>query len=321
VRIERDPLLHAVVRRCIPLRYSGGADASVDRPAHVRAGSGLCWIGARLAVIQDDAAFLALVDPRDGSVEAIPLPAQEGVRLWSDALGNKSFKPDLEACFALGEEAMIAFGSGSTPMRERLLRVSGLGGDARPAWIPAPELYAALRSATDFSGSEMNIEGAALIGGAVRLFNRGNGAPRGALTPIDATCDLSLDALLAYLDGAAPPPQPDRITAYALGSLDGGRLSFTDAAVRGDTLMFCAAAEASPDTYRDGPVIGSVIGFLGERAAWAPVTHPDGTLFAAKVEGIAADPGRVDRLWAVLDRDDPETPSELCELLLSGPWP
>jgi hypothetical protein len=321
VKVDRDVALNAVVRRCIPLRYSS-AEPPMGRPAHVRAGSGLCWVGGRLAVIQDDAAFLGLIDPAGGSVEAIALPAQDRVRLWGDALGNKALKPDLEACVALGEDGLLAFGSGSTAMRERLLRVTGIGGAVRAGWLPVPALYAALRAATGFSGSEMNIEGAALMGGTVRLFNRGNGAARGALTPVDATCDLSLDALLAFLDGAAPPPDPDRITGYDLGRLEGGRLGFTDAAVRGDTLLYCAAAEASSDTYRDGPVLGSVIGFLGsERAAWTPVTHPGGALFAAKVEGIAAVPGHEDRLWAVLDRDDPEVPSELCEIVLTGPWP
>jgi hypothetical protein len=48
------------------LVYDAGADAKSDRPAHVRAGSGCCFVdipgqGRRLAVVQDDAAFVALV--------------------------------------------------------------------------------------------------------------------------------------------------------------------------------------------------------------------------------------------------------------------
>lgn len=324
VTVDANPALRAVVIRCTPLFYTLGADPTQDRPAHVRAGSGLGRVAERLVVVQDDAAFLAVIDPETGAVEPVALPAgPDGVRQWDEVRGNKPLKPDLEACIT-ADGRLIAFGSGSTPLRERVLVADGLG-TAAPAlrWVPCPELYAALRADTSFSGSEMNIEAAALVDGRVRLFNRGNGAPVGSLLPVNATCDLELRALLDYLDGRTrDSPAPGGIVTCRLGSLERCPLGFTDAAAVPGGVLFSAAAEASPDTYRDGPVAGSAIGYLGDRgAAWAPLETGGDTLFRGKVEGISIEPGRPDRLWAVLDHDAPDVPSELCEVELSGPWP
>ena len=95
---RHDPRLIARVVARWPLRYADGADAAVDRPAHVRAGSSLAWVGDRLVVVQDDANFLALVDPRDASVQVTTLPAAAGgTRQFDDGRGNKRLKMDLEA--------------------------------------------------------------------------------------------------------------------------------------------------------------------------------------------------------------------------------
>ena len=53
-----------------------------------------------------------------------------------------------------------------------------------------------------------------VVGGAVRLFNRGNGAPAGPLLPLNASCDLDLGAFLAYLDGRGESPEPERIVEW-----------------------------------------------------------------------------------------------------------
>src|SRR5262245_36878490 len=94
------------------MRYRGGADPSLDRPAHVRAASALAWIGERLVVVQDDAAFLGVVDPATGLVDDVPMaPGPGGARVFEPRRGNKADKPDLEAAFADGDR-VIALGSG-----------------------------------------------------------------------------------------------------------------------------------------------------------------------------------------------------------------
>jgi hypothetical protein len=304
-----DPALAARVIRSIPLRYADGADPSLDRPAHVRSASGIVRFGGRIAVIQDDANFIALIDPDTGLADAITLPAGEGgLRQFDDLRGNKRFKLDLESCVVIGD-TLIAFGSGSLPARERVVAVRG--GDARV--IDASALYARLRAAGEFSGSELNVEGAAVLGGTLRLFNRGNGAPRDGRLPVNASCDVDLAAFLAYLDGA-PAPSPAHVVQYDLGAIRGFPLTFTDAVTFGDAVLYSAAAEDSPDATRDGPVAGAAIGII------AGDTVRYGEVDAGKIEGLL--PLSPDRLLAVIDPDNPTLPSRLLEVAVSsGPSP
>jgi hypothetical protein len=326
IRGYQDPALRARVVRTTPLLYADGADPALDRPAHVRAGSGIAWIGGLLAVVQDDANFIALVDPESCDVRSLTLPAGEGgVRLFGTDRGNKQFKLDLEACAALpdgsGSEMLVAFGSGSTPGRERIVLVRGIPEAPSVEVRDASAFYALLRGAHEFSGSEMNVEGAAWRNGRLLLFNRGNGAPMNGRQPVDATCEVDWTRLRAHLvDADAPPPAPERITRHELGNIDGWRLTFTDASVVGDRLLFAATAEASPNTYDDGPVAGSVLGIIGGSGArWTVIEDAAGGRFDGKVEGIA--PGsRPGTVLVVIDRDDPHLPSELCEVELAGPW-
>jgi hypothetical protein len=60
-RAQLDPALSLRVISVRELRYNAAAPLGDDRPAHVRAASGLAFTGGRLAVIQDDAAFIAYV--------------------------------------------------------------------------------------------------------------------------------------------------------------------------------------------------------------------------------------------------------------------
>ena len=323
-----DPALAAVVTRRTALRYTDGADVATDRPAHVRAGSSLAPVPGGIALVQDDANFVAVIDPRSMRVAAIPLPASAaGRRQFDDGRGNKAHKLDLEACVAVRDAdrtLLVALGSGSTGRRERVAVVGGWE-DGRPdvQVVHVPRLYQALRDAGEFSGSEMNVEGALHLGDRLRLFGRGNGAASGGARPVNATCDLAWPDFLAHLRDPdhAPPPAPRDIVRYELGVIDGIPLGFTDAAERGEAVLFSAAAEDSPDATRDGRVSGSAIGVIAAdgRTRWAPLTDFDGRPFAAKVEGLLA-AGRGDGLLVVVDADDPDAPSELCTVELRGTW-
>jgi len=165
----------------------------------------------------------------------------------------------------------------------------------------------------------------------LRLFQRGNGAPRDGRAPVDATCDLAWDAVRAWLDDPTRPlPAPTKVTRYALGEAGGARLTFTDAAAhpeRAGAVFYLAAAEASPDTYRDGPVSGCALGLIEPqpdgtaRARYASLTYAGTDApVVEKPEGLALDPRDPARAYVVLDPDDPGIPSRLCVVSLEGPW-
>ena len=334
VRALVDDRLGARIVRRARMRYAGGADPAHDRPAHVRAASGMAWLGDRLTVIQDDAAFVGLVDPATGIAEPLTLPGGvDGARQFDDARGNKHAKLDLEALVRVpvGDGALlVAFGSGSMAPRETIVLLSFAAGAARKAGIavrPAPRFYAALRGAPGFAGSDMNIEGAVYTEGTVRLFGRGNGAVVGSLRPLNASCDVDWAALRSHLDSATTtgPPLPGEITQYDLGSIDGLALGFTDATIgRNEMVMYAAAAEASPDARRDGDVRGSALGMIrgarAESARWTVVRDEEGRIFTGKIEGIALDPTDDRRVLAVVDADDHAEASQLLELALTGDW-
>ncbi len=292
-----------------PLRYTRAAKPEDDRPDHVRAASGLAVLDGKLLVIQDDAAFIAIVDGED--VDAIMLPGGPGRRRrFEVALGNKLDKLDLEACLVDAGE-LLAFGSGSLPVRETIChwRTTGVTITA------LPELYASVRGAV---GGVLNIEGAVRVGDELWLFHRGN---TGTNDPGPTVVRISFTAFRAHLDDG-PVPDVIAVDRYDLGAIDGVAFGFTDATAQDDQVVFVCAAEASADAIADGAVLGSRLGVIAPGDAGsircAVLAAIDGQ--PLKVEGLAIMPGQRDRVWVTLDPDDPERPAPLCEVELIGPW-
>lgn len=310
-----------------PMTYREGADLAQDRPAHVRAASGVAWLGDRLAVVQDDAHFIALVEPASGLADAIALPADaQGRRVFDTKRGTKKLKHDLEACFVREGEAgptLLAFGSGSLPVRERIVALRWDAARAVPASLEvrdASALYAKLRAEQTFSGSELNVEGAVVRGETLLLLQRGNGASTAELRAINAVGELELAAFDRYLAGG-PAPSLTRAKAYDLGSTEGVPYTFTDATLGPDgTLLFLASAEASDDSVADGTIYGSLVGELRADGSvhTTPLLDEQGRLSGAKVEGIVLDRADPTLAFIVVDADSPDVAAELLTVRLTA---
>jgi hypothetical protein len=301
----------------------------------VRAGSGLAWWENRLAVVQDDANFVALVDVETGHSEAIALPAGRGNRRqFDDGIGNKADKYDFETIVEVSvvRDILLLLGSGSTPERESAAIIEPMhDGSFDVRVVPIPRFYAALRDLSQFAGTQLNVEGALQSGSTLRLFGRGNGARVSGREGIDATCDIDIARLVAHITSpeTVPPPVPFDATQYELGSIGGHRLSFTDATLvpaaraRPHRIAYTATAESSPDAVRDGLVSGSALGIIdyesGEpNARWTEIVEENGDALVGKAEGIAFNIGDDSVAWIVLDNDRYDQPSELCEVEVSG---
>lgn len=326
--------LCTVAVREFALRYTDtDAEHPADRPPHVRAGSGLCWWGGELAVVQDDCHFLALVNPQTRSVRSVALPADaDGRRQFQSADGSKSRKVDLEAVVVWPDGQLVALGSGSTAARERWL-VARCQPDGRvdARWLDASPLYQLLRDEPAFSGAELNLEGAAVADNALWLLQRGNGAATETRQPVDALASIPLHALdlsgpaLRWTGGHKP-----RLHMHAVLDLGATpvRKTGTDLVWRRDpapaSLWMTVAAEASPDTYHDGEVVWSGLARLAKGdhgPVWelVPLVDLHGGLTRDKLEGLAADPTDPGRFWAVVDADDTAVPCKLLELRVMGP--
>ena len=267
-------------------------------------------------VVQDEVNALAMVDAR-GHVTPLLLPrGVDGHRAFDDGRGNKHHKLDLEAAVVLPDGRLVAFGSGSMPVRETLVVV---GPDERPVLVDGSSWYAMLRAEPAFSGSELNIEGAVVRASELLLFQRGNGAPRGQLKPVDAVGAFELGAFAAWLDGRAGAPVLRWVMQADLGRIGDTRVSFTDAAVTQDgRLIVLACAEDSPDAVRDGPVLGCRVGFLeDDRLVMTDVLDEHGRPCDLKLEGIEHRPGTVLDFDVVSDMDDPAEPARLGRLRMS----
>jgi hypothetical protein len=305
-RARLDPALRVRVTSTRELHYRDAAIPGEDRPPHVRAASGIAMVGGRLAVVQDDASFIALVGP--GGAMSIALPrGRAGRRRFEDALGNKADKLDLESCIVIAGE-LWAFGSGSTETRERVARV----GDEVRLYDAAP-LYAHLRRAI---GSKINIEGVASLGDELWLFHRGNTGTGDAGPAVVRFAREPVFAAILTETGIFPAPLGcDR---YDLGEVAGTRLGFTDAIAGDRRVFYLAAAESAPNAIDDGPVAGSQLGVIdGDSVRAAPLAL-DGK--PIKAEGLAFDPHDPRKGWIVIDPDDTEIAAPLIAFELDGPW-
>ena len=325
---KSDPSLSARIVARRALRYH---TPQHDQPGHVRAASGLCWFQGKLAMVQDDALLLALLDLATGEVSALPLPLRaDGARLFDKGRGNKADKLDFESCLAVeleGRPALLGFGSGSLSNRETLLLVRpDMNGGYDSQLLDAHTLYARLHAHEGLLSSELNLEGAALLdtpfGPTLRLFQRSNGSPLGAGEALCASCDLAWGELSRYLrdPGAEPAPALHNVVTYQLGSVAGARLTFTDATLlRGSDILFAASAEASPNAYDDGAVTGSALGIIDASGVrTCPLLDEQGQLVTEKAEGIALLPGDRTRALVVFDPDDHTVPATLAEVQLAG---
>jgi hypothetical protein len=311
VRAAQLPGARAVLRDLEPLCFSDGGNPIADYVSQVRAGSAVRRWGERLVIVQDDVNVLALRDAA-GGIRAHLLPWGEGGRRrFDDTLGNKAAKLDLEAGVVLPDGRFLALGSGSTVRRQRLVVAWP---DGRVALREAGELYELLRATRQFSGAELNVEGAVVIDDRLRLFQRGNGAPTAELTAVNATGDFDLADWVRWLDGEGPVPALLAIVQYDLGTVAGVPLGFTDAAaLASGAVVFLAGAEASPDAAQDGPVAGCRVGLIDGDDVWIwDIVDERGEPVQLKLEGIeplGADGGVPLRFGVVADMDQPDLPA------------
>jgi hypothetical protein len=304
-----DPTIHAVLGAVSRLSYADRSHLPPDCPAFVRSASAIRRWGESVVVVQDDVNVLAVREGAGGKFLPLSLGGgADGHFRFDDALGNKRLKLDLEAAAELPDGRMLLLGSGSSLARQTLLLVT------KPDGVRAfdgSDLYASLRREPRFAGSELNLEGAIVVGDVLRLIQRGNGAALPLAPPVNAIGELPLAALVRWLDGIGPVPELTRISRYGLGHQGRARFGFTDVALRRDgSLAFVACAEDSPDAIRDGEVLGCRFGVIDVGGARLnDVVEGDGTPCRHKLEGIESDRHDPTLFEVVADPDDAGQPA------------
>ncbi|OCP06317.1 MULTISPECIES: hypothetical protein [unclassified Ensifer] len=284
-------------------------DASHSRRSYVSAASGLVCLDAGLCVIADDDLHLG-VFPVDNSGPGHLVRLFEGV-LPASSAGRKSKKPDLEAltvippCAGFSFGALLAIGSGSRPNRKRgaLLGLDRSGALAVP---PKSVDLSFLFDPIEGEFAQLNIEGAVVTRGELRLFQRANRRQNDS-----AIIRYSLASVLDALE----KDQSERVVPIAiqhvdLGAVRGVPLGFTDAAsLPNGNMIFSAVAESTDDAYLDGPCLGAGIGIIGDGGN---LLSFDFLAIPHKIEGIhASQRGDLLDLLLVTDADNADVPAGL----------
>lgn len=281
----------------------------------ISSGSALEWFDDRFFVFGDDSPHLQLYTHDWHPLETIDLP---GLDVQQKRI-PKPTKPDIESVFLIAEDdvcTLYALGSGSVPVfRDRVFRVrwNQLARQAEVDETPAEKFYNNLRDALP-DGNELNIEGAALLeDGRLVLAQRGhlnqgnyllftsflNGEVFAGNTPIERSPRIRLDG--------APPGAGISGLCY-------------DAKQR--KLWCCGSVEATENSYDDGEILGSFIGYFSDIASatmaeWKMVELPHGT-DPVKIESLAILDSRVDgcTIAAVADDDKGGTEALILEITL-----
>jgi hypothetical protein len=276
---------------------------------HLSAASGLVCAHQHAYVIADDEHHLAVFRDRHSPGE---LHRLFGGDLPRAKAARKRSKLDLETLVLLppnGSAAaaggtLLALGSGSRPNRNQAVMVPlrADGEVAAPAHVfNLDGLFKPLRARL----GEINIEGALLLGEHLVLLNRAVPGGSGNLA-----VRFKLREFLELARGERRLLTPVSLWPYALGSLGGVPLAFTDGtALPGGGWLFSAVAEQAPNSYADGPCSGSVIGVVSREGELFALHSLESTL---KVEGIAVQQqGNSVSLCMVTDADDPALASQL----------
>ena len=306
-----DARVAATLDDLTPLAYERASDGL---PAHVRAASAVRRFGGRLVIVQDDVDALAVLEV-SGAVRPVLLPARvAGQRVFDEESGNKRHKLDLEACVAMADGRLVAFGSGSTPERERLVV---WGPNAAPVTIDATALYAEVREAVTRDEVRLNIEGVVICGSRLLLFHRGNDARCGASTPTNTIAELDLARFVRWLDAAAPSPRVASVTDVDLGAVGDVPFGFTDAvAIDAERVVVLACAEDSESALTDGAVLGARVGLLDEHGVrLVDIYDAGGARTHLKLEGIECRPGTECEFDVVVDVDRHAVPAQLGRLV------
>lgn len=274
-----------------------------EEPGFVSSASGLVGVGDWLYVIADDLLELLCFNrdrlDRPGRLHPLfdvrPLPTDPALR--------KQRKPDLESLtlvpWGAQTQALLTLGSGSSPRRQQgvlqpLFPCGEVNGP--PQIFELGPLYQELPFA------DLNIEGCALVGESLFLAQRGNNR-----SGKQALVELDWGAVLQSLKtGSSWTSALCRSCREVhLGTIEGVPLGITDLCpLASGRLAFSAAAENTENPYEDGPVVGSVVGWLDPSSLHTSFQQVSESL---KVEGIGLHPQGGFQL--VTDADDPKKPS------------
>ncbi|MBK0403482.1 hypothetical protein I5M27_10835 [Adhaeribacter sp. BT258] len=250
----------------------------------IPSGSGLVRSGENFHLISDDSPYFFKLDAAFNVLEKNAIPRHQKTL---DFRIPKSSKPDYEsACLGKmnGETYLLAFASGSkSPERDSLLVVN-LNDVKNAKTYSLRPFYELIKTQANLTDEDINVEGSAMIGETLYLFNRGK----------NVLVQTNWPKTLAFLTQkvAAPEIKTYRLKLPQIKGIDPG---FSGACQLGNEnkILFTASVENTKNWIEDGEILGSFIGIINvEKLTSQPLekvallTNKTGQTVIEKVESI-----------------------------------
>jgi hypothetical protein len=206
--------------------------------------SGLLFKNDSLFIISDNGKALYEYSMADKKLDTHLLI--ENADLPQDNIPKK-LKPDFESIASYGEDVCV-FGSGSTKNRNKMVQFNTYNKKTVKT-LDLADLYLSMQYFANIKPEDFNIEGAIFTGEVWYFFQRGNGkeGKNGVFTVSGENLENEFSILY---------------NSYKLPKIKGVQATFTDAVLVEDTIYFLASTENSNSTYKDGEVLGSIIGSI-----------------------------------------------------------
>ena len=218
----------------------------------VSSGSGLAYFNNAAYLVGDDASYIAVMPNTDSNVYTrIALNTNAGIERV-----EKATKHDLEAALigTIGKQPFLfAFGSGSlSPYRDTMFAIDLKNSSVSFKCSLLP-LYKAIKTKAAIKDHELNIEGAALAGEKLFLFNRGN----------NIAIIIAWAEFIKYIQkpmGLIPNFEFQKISLPVVNNFSVGISGAC--AINTNEILFTASLEETHDNIADGTIKGSYIGVL-----------------------------------------------------------
>ena len=252
----------------------------------IPSGSGLVKAGGNFYLISDDSPYFFKLDSGFKVLEKNAIPHHQKTTEYRIP---KPQKPDYESA-ALGEingeKYLLAFASGSkSPERDSLLVVN-LNDPKNGKTYSLRPFYNLIKTNANLTDADINLEGSAIIGEDLFLFNRGK----------NVLVQTNWAKIIIFLKGGpnilAPEIKTYRIKLPQIKGIDPG---FSGACQLGNEneILFTASVENTKNWIEDGEILGSFVGILNvEKLASEPLenvallTDKNGKPVIEKVESI-----------------------------------
>lgn len=222
-------------------------------------------------------------------------------------------KPDFEAMEMLSETEILVFGSGSKSPERDICVLVEIGKEIIYMEYDISLFYEYIRKLEIMQGYELDIEGLAMYGDLLYLFNRGR----------NIIFSFPYKDFIAYCERGTHFPTP-KVTLYSLPKINGLQAGFSGATTYGQKpyLIFTASVEDAPNAYDDGDILGSFIclieinnGNLSDDFIIKEIPNPG---FPLKVESVIVDKTVSEtEVELILVTDNDGEPSEILRLRMT----